>query len=33
MDLQQEKELVLRAKDDVQAFGQLYDKYYSRILN
>jgi RNA polymerase sigma-70 factor (ECF subfamily) len=31
--LQQEKELVLQAKDDTRAFGQLYDKYYSRILN
>jgi len=31
MDLEQEKELVCRAKNDTQAFGELYDEYYSRI--
>jgi RNA polymerase sigma-70 factor (ECF subfamily) len=33
MDLEQEKELVLRAKGDIQSFGELYDKYYDQILN
>ena len=32
MDLEQEKELVERAKGDTEAFGELYDQYYSRIL-
>jgi RNA polymerase sigma-70 factor (ECF subfamily) len=31
MDLEQEKELVERAKYDTVAFGELYDQYYSRI--
>lgn len=31
MDLEQEKELVCRAKNDAQAFGELYDEYYSQI--
>lgn len=31
MDLEQEKELVERAKNDTQAFGELYDQYYSKI--
>jgi len=31
MDLEQEKELVCRAKNDAQAFGELYDKYYKQI--
>ena len=32
MNLEQEKELVERAKSDTGAFGELYDQYYSRIL-
>jgi len=32
MDLKQEKELVERAKNDTEAFGELYDQYYSKIL-
>ena len=32
MDLEQEKNLVERAKNDIEAFGQLYDTYYSQIL-
>jgi len=31
MDLEQEKELVERAKNDAEAFGELYDQYYSKI--
>ena len=31
MDLNEEKELVNRAKKDPQAFGILYDQYYSQI--
>jgi len=31
MDLEQEKELVERAKNDTEAFSQLYDQYYSKI--
>ena len=31
MDLEQEKELVERAKNDTEAFGELYDRYYSQI--
>ena len=31
MDLEQEKELVERAKNDTGAFGELYDQYYSQI--
>lgn len=31
MDLEQEKELVERAKSDPEAFGELYDHYYSQI--
>ena len=31
MDLEQEKELVERAKNDTEAFGKLYDRYYSQI--
>ena len=31
MDLEQEKELVERAKSDSEAFGELYDQYYSKI--
>ncbi len=31
MDLKQEKELVERARKDAEAFGQLYDYYYSQI--
>lgn len=31
MDLEQEEKLVERAKNDAQAFGQLYDWYYSKI--
>ncbi len=31
MDLEREKELVCRAKNDTQAFGELYDEYYNRI--
>ena len=31
MDLEQEKELVERAKNDTRAFGELYDHYYSQI--
>ena len=31
MDLEQEKELVERAKSDPEAFGELYDRYYSQI--
>ena len=32
MDLEQEKELVERARADTEAFGELYDRYYSQIL-
>lgn len=32
MDLEQEKHLVERAKSDIEAFGELYDRYYSPIL-
>ena len=32
MDLEQEKELVERAKNDTEAFGELYDQYYPKIL-
>ena len=31
MDLEQEKELVERAKNNTEAFGELYDQYYSQI--
>ena len=31
MDLELEKELVERAKNDAQAFGALYDEYYGKI--
>jgi RNA polymerase sigma-70 factor (ECF subfamily) len=31
MDLEQEKELVFRARTDANAFGRLYDEYYPRI--
>jgi RNA polymerase sigma-70 factor, ECF subfamily len=31
MDLEQEKQLVERAKSDTAAFGELYDQYYPRI--
>ena len=31
MDLEQEKELVGRAKNDTEAFSELYDQYYSKI--
>ena len=31
MDLEQEKELVERAKNDTEAFGKLYDRHYSQI--
>lgn len=31
MDLEREKELVCRAKNDTQAFGELYNEYYSQI--
>ena len=31
MDLEQEKELIERAKSDTEAFGELYDRYYSQI--
>jgi RNA polymerase sigma-70 factor (ECF subfamily) len=32
MQLEQEKELVNRAKTDAEAFGLLYDEYYPKIL-
>jgi RNA polymerase sigma-70 factor (ECF subfamily) len=32
MDLEQEKQLVERARNNPEAFGELYDKYYSHIL-
>jgi RNA polymerase sigma-70 factor, ECF subfamily len=32
MDLEQEKEVVARAKTDSRAFGELYEHYYSPIL-
>jgi RNA polymerase sigma-70 factor (ECF subfamily) len=32
MDLEQEKQLVERAKNDTEAFGELYDQYYPQIL-
>jgi RNA polymerase sigma-70 factor, ECF subfamily len=32
MDLEQEKEMVARAKTDSRAFGELYEHYYSPIL-
>lgn len=31
MDLEQEKQLVEKAKNDTEAFGELYDRYYSQI--
>ena len=31
MDLNEERELVKKAKKDPEAFGKLYDKYYSQI--
>ncbi len=31
MDSEQERQLIERAKADIDAFGQLYDEYYSRI--
>jgi len=31
MDLEQEKALVERAQEDTEAFGELYDEYYSPI--
>lgn len=31
MDLSEEKELVERARRDADAFGELYDRYYSQI--
>jgi RNA polymerase sigma-70 factor (ECF subfamily) len=31
MDLEREKELIHKAKNDAQAFGELYDEYYSQI--
>ena len=31
MDLEQEKQVVERAKKDTEAFGELYDHYYSQI--
>jgi len=31
MDLEQEKQLVERAKKDAEAFSELYDEYYSKI--
>lgn len=33
MDLQEEKQLIERAKTDPLAFGELYDLYYSKIFN
>ena len=33
MDTEQERALVERAKNDAEAFGELYDKYYSKIFN
>jgi len=32
MDLEQEKDLLERAKSDTAAFGELYDQYYPQIL-
>jgi RNA polymerase sigma-70 factor (ECF subfamily) len=32
MDLEQEKHLVERAKSNTEAFGEIFDKYYSQIL-
>ena len=31
MDLEQEKELVEKARNDTEAFGELYDQYYPQI--
>ena len=31
MDLEQEQHLVERAGNDIEAFGELYDRYYSQI--
>ncbi|MCL0091864.1 sigma-70 family RNA polymerase sigma factor [Dehalococcoidales bacterium] len=31
MNLEQEKELVERAKNDAEAFGELYEQYYPQI--
>lgn len=31
--MKEEKELVLNAKNDTEAFGKLYDRYYGQILN
>ena len=33
MDLSEEKELVERARKDPEAFGKIYDQYYSPIFN
>jgi RNA polymerase sigma-70 factor (ECF subfamily) len=31
MNVEQERELVERAKNNTEAFGELYDRYYSQI--
>jgi len=33
MDLEQQRILVERSREDVSAFGELYDEYYPRIIN
>lgn len=33
MDSEQERQLIEKAKTDIEAFGQLYDEYYSRIFS
>jgi RNA polymerase sigma-70 factor (ECF subfamily) len=33
MDLEQEKALVQKSQEDNEAFGELYDEYYTRIFN
>ena len=31
MDLREEKELIARAREDTQVFGQIYEEYYAKI--
>ncbi len=33
MDLEQQRILVQRSQEDVNAFGELYDEYYPKIFN
>jgi RNA polymerase sigma-70 factor, ECF subfamily len=33
MELEQERTLVRKSQEDIKAFGELYDEYYTRIFN